>query len=109
MNNSTAYMHIGRVYFHKDNIGAGFEYIKEFEDNCDSVIIISDIEIDFVYRGWVGDITYWATGGFNVKDCNCIGDLTSEARHVKDALLARIEVKSDRGCAVEWKYTFLKY
>lgn len=106
--NSTCYKHIGRVYFHKDNVGAGCNYIYEFEDSYDTITITTYVEIDFVHRGWLGDITYWATNGTDVKDYEAT-DLTSECIQVKDALCARVEVRSKQDDQVEWTYTFLKY
>lgn len=106
--NSTGYERIGRVLFHKDNIGAGFNYISAFEDSYDTIRIETPIQIDFVERGWLGDITYWATSGFDVNDYET-HDLTSEPTCVKDALCVRVEVKSESDSAVTWTYTFLKY
>lgn len=106
--NSTAYERIGRVHFQNNNIGAGFNYISEFEDSYDTIRIETQIQIDFVERGWLGDITYWATNGFDTKDCNS-DDITSEPICVKDVLCVRVEVKSESDSAVTWTYTFLKY
>ena len=107
--NNVVYNYIGRVYFKKDNIGAGFNYIKEFEDSYDTIIITTDIEINFVERGWIGDITYWAANGFDIKDYKNRDLLTSEPRYVRDVLCIRVDVRSEQGSPVEWKYTFLKY
>lgn len=107
--NNVVYERIGRVLFKKDNIGSNCNYIKEFEDSCDTIILITDTEIDFVERGWLGDLTYWATHGFDIKDYEK-EDLTSEPVCVRDVLCIRVEVKkSEPDCPVEWKYTFLKY
>lgn len=106
--NSTCYKRIDRVYFHKDNVGAGFNYVREFEDSYDTITITTYAEIDFVHRGWLGDITYWATNGVDIKNYE-VTDLTSECIQVKDALCVRVEVISKPDDPVEWTYTFLKY
>ena len=108
--NNVVYERIGRVLFHKDNVSVGFNYISEFEDSHDSIVITTDIAIDFVERGWLGDITYWATNGWLVNDYTCdTGDLTSEPTYIRDALCIRVEARSEPERPVEWKYTFLKY
>lgn len=106
--NSVVYGGIGRVHFKKDNIGAGFNYIKSFEDSCNTITITTEIEIDFIERGWLGDITYWAFNGCDLNDYEK-RDLTSEPRCIKDALCIRVDVKSEPDNPVEWTYTFLKY
>ena len=83
--NNVVYDHIGRVLFQKDNIGTTCRYIKELEDSYDEITIVTDAEIGSVERGWLGDITYWATHGFDVKDYET-RDLTSEPICVKDVL-----------------------
>ena len=89
-------------------MGAAFNYISEFEDYDDSIVITTPVMIDFVERGWLGDITYWADKGFNIKNDET-SDFTSEGIHVKDVLCVRVGVKSEHGCPVEWTYMFLKY
>ena len=106
--NNVIYDRIGRVLFQKDNIGSNCRYVNEFEDCYDTIVLTTNMEIDFVERGWLGDITYWATGGWNVNDLNA-KDLTSEPVCVKGALCIRVEVRSEQGYPVEWTYTFLKY
>ena len=106
--NCTIYERISRVYFQKDNIGAGANYIREFEDFCDTIKITTEVELDFIERGWLGDITYWASSGWDLNDYEK-RDLTSEPRCIKDALCIRVEVRSEQDSPVEWTYTFLKY
>ena len=106
--NSTTYERIGSVYFQKGNEGSGFNYVEEFEDDDDQLIIRSPFQIDFVYRGWIGDITYWASHGIDTKDMGKM-DLTSEPHYVRDVLCVRVNVTCNRGEPVMWKYVFLKY
>ena len=106
--NSTAYKRIGRIYFQKDNEGSGFNYVYEFEDNNDEIVIKSPAQIDFVYRGWLGDITYWAADGMDMNNPEKT-NLTSESCCVKDVLCVRVNVKDDGNAPVVWEYVFLKY
>ena len=106
--NSVIYERVGRVHFKNGNIGAGVNYIRSFEDSYDTITITTEIEVDFIERGWLGDITYWAGSGLDLNDYEK-RDLTSEPRCIKDALCIRVEVRSKPDCPVEWMYTFLKY
>lgn len=106
--NSTAYGRIGRVYFQKDNTGSGLNYVYEFEDDNDEIVIKSPAQIDFVYRGWLGDITYWAADGMDINNPEKT-NLTSESCCVKDVLCVRVNVKDDGNAPVMWEYVFLKY
>ena len=106
--NSTAYKRIGRIYFQKDNEGSGFNYVYEFEDNNDEIVLKSPAQIDFVYRGWLGDITYWAADGMDMNNPEKT-NLTSESCCVKDVLCVRVNVKDDGDAPVMWEYVFLKY
>jgi hypothetical protein len=106
--NNVVYDHIGKVLFQKDNIGTICRYVKEFEDSYDEITIVTDVEIGSVERGWLGDITYWAAGGWHIAKPK-LTDLTSEPVFIKDALCIRVGVKAEQGCPVEWIYTFFKY
>ena len=125
--NSTVYSRIGRVYFQKDNEGSNFNYVYEFEDdndkelvrnnNCSTtpykhvyydIVIKSPAQIDFVYRGWLGDITYWAADGMDMNNPENT-NLTSESCCVRDVLCVRVNVTYDSYASVMWKYVFLKY
>ena len=101
------YNGIGRVLFQRNNIDKDFVYIKEFEDSYNTITIKTEIEIDFIERGWLGDITYWATGGWELR--NELNNCTSEPVFIKDALCIRVEVRPEVDCPVTWTYTFLKY
>lgn len=108
MDNSIVYDKVRKVCFQKDNMSAELNYIEEFEDYCDQITIKSVVKIDSVYRGWLGDITYWADDGVDVKDYDKV-NLTSDPCCVKDALCARVNVMNDSEAPVRWEYVFLKY
>lgn len=106
--NSTVYTKIGRVYFQKDNEGSGFNYVSKFENSYDQITISSICQIDFIDRGWIGDITYWAADGMDVKNPERT-DLTSEPCCVKDVLCVRVNVTYDVDAPVMWEYVFMKF
>ena len=108
--NNVVYERIGRVLFQRDNIGTNCNYVSEFHDNDDAIVITTDMEIDFIERGWLGDITYWAANGWQIGDYTCkTGDFTSEPVRIRDALCIRVNVRYEPECPVTWTYTFLKY
>ena len=74
----------------------------------DEIVIKSPAQIDFVYRGWLGDITYWAADGMDMNNPEKT-NLTSESCCVKDVLCVRVNVKDDGNAPVMWEYVFLKY
>ena len=43
--NSTVYSRISRVYFQKDNEGSSFNYVYEFEDDNDEIVIKSPLKL----------------------------------------------------------------
>ena len=107
--NSTIYEKIGRVDFQRDNIDTRFDYVNEFEDNDDEIVIRSYFQIDSVYRGWLGNITYWASIGTDAKSFERVDLMTGEPCCVKDVLCVRVNVTLHEGEPVMWEYVFLKY
>lgn len=95
----------------KDSYGNEFpiKHMTSFDDQyIDETIIESDIKIDGVERGWIGDMFMVADVFYDVeKDCNKIKeDRTIYIR--KDVLCARVTACYEHDSIVSWKYTFLK-
>jgi len=93
----------------KDNSGneINAKYISSFDDQyIDEIIIESDVKIDGINRGWVGDLFRIAEKAYSVED----GDFKNKtsASCFKDVLCARVTACSEYGSVVRWKYTFLK-
>lgn len=94
----------------KDNSGNEIhaKYISSFDDQyIDEIIIESDVQIDGINRGWVGDLFRIAENAYNVEDGSLNKNKTSVACF-KDVLCARVTACYEPDTAVRWKYTFLK-
>ena len=83
------------------------KYICSFDDQyVDEIIIESDVKIDGINRGWIGDLFRIAERAYSVEE----GDFKNKTSTscFKDVLCARVTVCYEPGAAVRWKYTFLK-
>lgn len=105
--NDIVYRRIGKVVFDNGTEQSESNWIHEFEDYEDSIVIKTDVKIDSIRRGWVGNITYFATDGFAINSFED-GKRISMPHCVNDVLLVRCGAASSDN-AVEWTYTFLKY
>lgn len=78
------------------------QYVNSFVDNEFEFSFETELPIEGLERGWVGDIQYTLTGvDIGTKD------KVNTTREIKDALLVRVSLESNYGI-VEWKYEFLK-
>ena len=84
-----------------------YEFVPSYVDEYDdSIEIITEFYNNELYRGWVGDLTYYGVGSpiQNEKES------ANTNRHIfKDVILQNITIYSCEpdGCIV-WKYKFLK-
>lgn len=78
------------------------QYVTDFEDNEFGFSFETEIPIEGLERGWVGDIKYTLVGA----DI-CTNDKVETTREIKDALLVRVSTEKHYDI-VEWKYEFLK-
>ena len=78
------------------------QYVTDFEDNEFGFSFETEIPIEGLERGWVGDIKYTLAGA----DI-CTNDKVETTREIKDALLVRVSAEKHYDI-VEWKYEFLK-
>lgn len=84
------------------------KYIYSFDDQyIDEIIIESDVQIEGIKRGWIGDLFRIAEGAYRVEDYSFDKTKTS-ASCFKDVLCARVTACAECGQPVRWKYTFLK-
>lgn len=78
------------------------QYVNSFVDKEFEFSFETELPIEGLERGWVGDIQYTLTGvdiGTN--------DKVETTREIKDALLVRVSAEQYYDM-VEWKYEFLK-
>ena len=78
------------------------QYVTNFEDNELGFSFETEIPIDGLERGWIGDIKYTLAGADR-----CTNDKVETTREIKDALLVRVSTEKYYDI-VEWKYEFLK-
>lgn len=71
--------------------------ISSFDEYTDEIIVETNFPIEYIKRGWIGDLAYYLSKD---KANKCAG--------FRDVLLARVTVSSNAGCDPFWKYTFLK-
>ena len=84
----------------------GFEYeclINSIEEYDHEIVLETQIIIDDMDRGWIGDL-YYSGVGLALDNTD---NITTEVC-LKDVLCARITISYQRGSAVTWRYTFLK-
>lgn len=93
----------------KDNNGnvVDAKYISSFDDQyIDEIIIESDVQIEGMNRGWVGDLFRIAEKAYDINDAS-FKNKTSTSCY-KDVLCARVTACYEPDSVVRWKYTFLK-
>ena len=84
-----------------------FPYVSEVKDVGDSVTISTEVVVDYIDRGWLGDITF-NLAGYSVEVESW--ERTAFQKVVlKDMLCIRRTFSKDRGSSATWTYTFLKY
>lgn len=88
--------------------GIAHNYSVEIREFGDSIEIITDVVIDSIDRGWIGDITF-NFDGYNICSCNTSGHDAHESFALKDVLCCRRTFEKNDGGVVGWTYSFLKY
>lgn len=83
-------------------------YPVEILELGDSIEIKTDVVIDGVNRGWIGDITF-NFDGYDLDDHNTVGRNAHEPSVLSDVLCCRRTFDSNDGNMISWTYTFLKY
>lgn len=78
------------------------QYVRDFVDNEFEFSFETELPIEGLERGWVGDIRYTLTGVDKGTK-----DKVETSREIKDALLVRVSLERNYGI-IEWKYEFLK-
>ena len=83
------------------------DFVYGIEDFSDEFVIDTQVIIDYVDRGWVGDVTFYFEG-MDIKD-GCGHTNIKDKFSYKNVLCTRrcLNKQFDE-CSV-WRYTFLKY
>ena len=85
-----------------------FQFGADIIDYDDSFVIETQVGIDDITRGWMGDVRIVLTGQEFSDICNP----TDNAKDVvlyKDALCYRRIMEFNHPSAATWKYMFMKY
>lgn len=103
-----AYTKTNSIIFDDGIYSVDYPYQVTLDDYEDYFTIETEIEIDRVARGWLGDITFILSGCEISPDCFPEENVSTEVTY-KDALCVRrtFELSSDR--VALWKYTFNRY
>lgn len=87
-----------------------FPYFADIEDDEDSLTISTQVVIDYIDRGWVGDITFNLKGFDLSKEWTLDNNYTAFNKvKLRDVLCIRKTFNTRQNEAHIWKYTFLKY
>lgn len=77
------------------------------EDFSEEFIVDTPVIIDYVDRGWVGDITFYFDGMSTEDEWN-FTDINDKFSYTNVLCIRRGINKQVDGCGI-WRYTFLKY
>lgn len=80
-------------------------YITDYED---TFVIETQIAIDDIRRGWIGDVQIVLSGQSIDSACNCNDNVHDVDTH-KNVLCYRRIMDMDDQRAATWKYMFMKY
>lgn len=87
-----------------------FPYLAGIEDDEDSLTISTEAIIDYIDRGWVGEITFNLKGyDLGVEWSPCQEYTSFQKVKFRDVLCVRRTFSKHRNATGVWKYTFLKY
>lgn len=97
-----------RIVFNNGNDAIDFQfgaYISDFED---TFVIETQIAIDDIVRGWIGDVRIVLNGQSLDSTCNWNEEAVDVVLY-KDALCYRRTVEHSSTQPVTYKYMFMKY
>ena len=101
----TVYRSINKVILKNDDRELVLDYLEEFEENIDEILVRTLIVDPNLKRGWIGDLTYETEAGVNPQDMEINSFGARNTFH--DVLLAHVRICDTDGC-ITWEYRFLK-
>jgi hypothetical protein len=104
---NTVYECLDNVILSNPNTSVSLNHIISFHESDLEIEIETYFPADNLKRGWVGDMCYEATRGFDITTDQSTN--TTHKKYVKDILLARVNSYKDGPECVIFTYTFLKY
>lgn len=97
-----------RITFNDGTKVIDFVYGAEIVDFEDSFVLETQIAIDDIVRGWLGDVRIVLTGRSIIDYCTT-EDNVQDVVLYKDALCYRRTVEQSYPEAATYKYMFMKY
>lgn len=98
------YLNVDFIALNNDNGRIECKHVVSFNEYDDDVTLETDVPIEDIKRGWVGDMF-----------CHFRGCKLFDQRHkatcsksILNVLLSKITVSCEPGSVVCWRYTFLK-
>ena len=80
------------------------KYVVSFDEYDDDITFETDVPIENIQRGWVGDMFVHLVG---VKFSDMNKNVTT-TKSINNVLLSKITVSCAPNEVVHWRYTFLK-
>jgi hypothetical protein len=80
------------------------KHVVSFNEYDDDITFDTDVPIEDIQRGWVGDMFCHLNG------CNMINQRhkATYSKSIQNVLLSKITVSCEPNSVVRWRYTFLK-
>lgn len=97
-----------QIVFNDGTKSINFHFGADIYDYEDSFVIETQITIDDITRGWMGDVRIVLTGQEFGNICNPTDDAKDVVLY-KDALCYRRTMELNHPGAAIWKYMFMKY
>lgn len=98
----------GNIIFYCGGEAIEFPFAIDISDFEDSFVIETQIAIDEIRRGWVGDVRI-ILSGHRMDDTHNWNDNAKDVVIHKDVLCYRRTMELNNQQAVTWKYMFMKY
>lgn len=98
------YEMINDIALHNEDGRIVCKHIVDFDESDDDIIFVTEVPMENIQRGWVGDMFVHLNG---VRLLDMRHDVTA-TKSINNVLLSKITVSCAPGEVVRWKYTFLK-
>lgn len=97
-----------RIIFSTPSEEIEFQFGADIADYEDTFVIETQVAIDEIRRGWVGDVKVMLSGQSLDDTCNW-NDKAHDVVTYKNVLCYRRIMDYDSQHVVTWKYMFMKY
>lgn len=102
--NGNIYINIDFISLNNEDCRIECKHISSFDEYDDEVVFETDVPIENIKRGWVGDM-FCHLSGCKILDMR---HKVTSSKCIFNVLLAKITICSAPDTCIRWKYTFLK-